>query len=90
MNFYCWKWACKTRHWRRRPRRDLNLPFLVRDETETLPDFLESKTFQNSISRPFQNRDFMPDKLCMQRNHTDWQIARNSITVTEHTVYSIY
>jgi len=45
-----------------RPRRDRDLRFSDRDETETetLPDLLETETFQNSVSKPrLRDRDFM-------------------------------
>jgi len=47
-----WKWACKTRRWGPRPRWDQDRRFSVPDETETIPNFLESEMFQHSVSRP--------------------------------------
>jgi len=61
VNFCSWKWACKTRRWRPRPRplvfssrRDREFPRFSRDETET---------FQNSVWR-LRDRDFMAELRC--------------------------
>jgi len=62
-HFCHWKWACKTRHWGRRPRRDWDLQFYVWDETETFPDFLETETTPRHSKTASRDRDFMPNYL---------------------------